>query len=166
MNNLNNEVLKLMSDCLIKINFYRKYRELCENHLNNKACISFKKDEMGELLKETGYNFKYISKEKEFMYMINLKTFSLKLLISSYHGSIIPIIVLDLIDENQFYLISEEFRSLGDRFEPGYRESLIENPWPYCKSITDARIIIKEILDIFKAIENCFIQHFGQNDRL
>jgi len=166
MNYLNNEVLKLMSDCLEKINFYRRYKELCETFLINKTYFILKKDEMAEILKETGFKFKYISREKEFMYLVNFQTFNLKLLLSFYHGSIIPIIIVDLIDENKSYLISDEFRSLGEKFEPGYRESIINNPWPYCSSISDAKIIIENILDIFKGIENCFIQHFGQNDRL
>ena len=53
MNDLNKKVLKVLSDLLIKIDFYNRYRQLCLDFNNEVNKITLKKVQIKEILKNT-----------------------------------------------------------------------------------------------------------------
>jgi hypothetical protein len=161
MLNINELVLNNFAQCLERTDFFWTYKSLCEPNKN--GIISLKKDEMITLLKNTKYKFKYDSTQREFVYKLKLNTFDVKFILKSRTGWIIPYIIVDLIDQDNLYLISDSFDTLGEKFKTGYRETIIINPWPQCVSIEEGKVIIDKILIIFMDIEKALIDEFGMS---
>jgi len=102
-----------------------------------------------------------LSEKEPFLYIRKLRDFNLKFMLSSKGGYTLPYLIIDLIKDDNLYLISDGFDHLGDQFMTGYIDSIIIYPWPQCTSIEEGKKIVEESLAIFKEIEKLFIDEFS-----